>query len=156
MGCEYKEQEPNTWDLDDAREDFMHDVYNTLHFLPTNEEANRIIDSLDRVTEYIEKQPCEDAISRQAYIERYRKWGYSEYGRKMNNEALAIRVAMSLPPVTPQPKMGHWEYSEKLLGHVCSACGNPAYWNEDKELLTNYCPNCGAKMTEPQESEDKE
>jgi len=51
------EQEPNTWSLDDAREDFMQDVYNTLDFLPTNEEANRIIDSFDRVTSNIEQEP---------------------------------------------------------------------------------------------------
>ena len=50
-------QEPNTWSLDDAREDFMHDVYNELDFLPTNEEANRIIDSFDRVTSSIEQAP---------------------------------------------------------------------------------------------------
>ena len=43
-------QESNTWSLDDAREDFMYDVYNILDFLPTNDEANRIIDSFDRVT----------------------------------------------------------------------------------------------------------
>lgn len=48
------------------------------------------------------QEPCEDAISRQAYIERFKKWGYSEFGRKMDNEELAIRVAMSLPPVNPQ------------------------------------------------------
>ena len=50
------EQEPNTWSLDDAREDFMHDVYNTLDFLPTNEEANQIIDSFDRVTSSIKQE----------------------------------------------------------------------------------------------------
>ena len=49
-------QEPNTWSLDDAREDFMHDVYNELDFLPTNEEANRIIDIFDRVTRSIEQE----------------------------------------------------------------------------------------------------
>ena len=48
------EQQPKTWSLDDAREDFMHDVYNTLSFLPTNEEANLIIDSFDRVTSGLE------------------------------------------------------------------------------------------------------
>lgn len=42
-------KEPNTWSLDDAREDFMRDVYNELDFLPTNEEANRIIDIFDRI-----------------------------------------------------------------------------------------------------------
>ena len=50
-------QEPNTWSLDDAREDFMHDVYNALDFLPTNEEANCIIDIFDRVTSSIEQAP---------------------------------------------------------------------------------------------------
>lgn len=56
------EQEPNTWSLDDARENFMHDVYNTLDFLPTNNEANRIIDSFDRVTSGIKQEPILDKI----------------------------------------------------------------------------------------------
>ena len=51
------DQESNTWSLDDAREDFMYDVYNTLDFLPTNEEANQIIDSFDRVTSSIKQEP---------------------------------------------------------------------------------------------------
>ena len=37
--------------LEGSRENFMSDVYNTLEFLPTNIEANRIIDSFDRVLE---------------------------------------------------------------------------------------------------------
>ena len=52
-------QEPNTWSLDDAREDFLYDVYKILESLPTNDEANRIIDSFDRVTSGIR---CDDAI----------------------------------------------------------------------------------------------
>ena len=56
------EQEPSTWSLDDAREDFMSDVYNTLDFLPTNNEANRIIDSFDRVTSSIKQEPILDKI----------------------------------------------------------------------------------------------
>lgn len=50
MSIEALKQEQNTWNLDDAREDFMYDVFNTLDFLPTNDEANRIIDSFDKVT----------------------------------------------------------------------------------------------------------
>ena len=57
VAIEALEQEPNTWSLDDAREDFMYDVYNTLDFLPTNEEANQIIDSFDRVTSSIKQEP---------------------------------------------------------------------------------------------------
>lgn len=55
-------QESNTWSLDDAREDFLYDVYNTLDFLPTNEEANRIIDSFDRVTSSIGQELALDKI----------------------------------------------------------------------------------------------
>lgn len=55
--CKALERELNTWSLDDAREDFMHDVYNILDFLPTNDEANRIIDSFDMVTKCIKQEP---------------------------------------------------------------------------------------------------
>ena len=64
-------QEPNTWSLDDAREDFMHDVYNELDFLPTNEEANCIIDIFDRVTSSIEQEPILDKIRER--VERMQK-----------------------------------------------------------------------------------
>lgn len=55
--CKALERELNTWSLDDAREDFMYDVYNILDFLPTNDEANQIIDSFDRVTKGIKQEP---------------------------------------------------------------------------------------------------
>lgn len=57
------EQEPKTWSLDDAREDFMSDVYDTLDFLPTNNEANIIIGSFDRVTSGIKQEPVLDKIT---------------------------------------------------------------------------------------------
>ena len=57
IAIEALEQEPKTWSLDDAREDFMSDVYDTLDFLPTNNECNKIIDSFDRVTSGIKKEP---------------------------------------------------------------------------------------------------
>ena len=65
------EQKPNAWSLDDAREDFMYDVYNTLDFLPTNEEANCIIDIFDRVTSNIEQEPILDKIRER--VERLQK-----------------------------------------------------------------------------------
>lgn len=46
--------------LDDAREDFMFDIYNILDFLPTNNEANQIIDVFDRVTSGLKQEPCKD------------------------------------------------------------------------------------------------
>ena len=67
-------QEPCT--LDDAREDFMHDIYNVLDFLPTNEEANKIIDIFDRVTSGLQQNTVNglslDKV-KQAFINKYPK-----------------------------------------------------------------------------------
>ena len=52
-----------------------------------------------------------------------------------------------LPPVTPIRPKGYWK--TRPLITFCSECGF-----ELKIDNTNYCPNCGAKMVEPQESED--
>lgn len=55
--------------------------------------------------------------------------------------------------VTPQdPKTGHWiEEFNDLEGEVrftCSSCGKYQLFG------TDYCYNCGAKMIQPQESEE--
>lgn len=55
-------QEFKTWSLDDAREDFIYNVYNILDCLPTNDEANRIIDSFDRVTSGIRQESVLDKL----------------------------------------------------------------------------------------------
>ncbi len=102
------EQEPNTWSLDDAREDFMHDVYSTLDFLPTNDEANRIIDSFDMVTSGIKQEPCEDCISRRAVIgiiNFENNWLYDTQSHNANTviafSGLKSKVK-ALPSVNPQ------------------------------------------------------
>ena len=71
-----------------------------------------------------------------------------------------------MPSVTPQePKTGHWighrEHCENLgvmpsgLGAYewCSNCDCSIDVREWHRNHYNYCPRCGAKMVEPQESE---
>ena len=85
--------------------------------------------------------------------------------------ALAILKDNDLPPVTPQPKTGHWKFVQrgKYIDICCSECGfqrvkEYAYnytvdqisEQDIKDFFSNsnmnFCENCGAKM----ESEDKE
>lgn len=61
-----------------------------------------------------------------------------------------------LPSVTPQePRKGHWIIPKgdvKPFGDdtiQCDMCG----FFTDVDCNYNFCPNCGAKMVEPQESE---
>ena len=111
-------------------------------------------------------EPCEDAISRQAVLDAM--YALCNTGETLkenpwrdNPHIDAITDAIDdLPPVNPQPKTGHWEqygnyWEDKFK---CSECGKEqpkilcgeriiGYWSD-------YCPNCGAKMIEPQESEE--
>ena len=55
--------------------------------------------------------------------------------------------------ISPELKTGHWikTISENGITSAvrCSECG----FEDNRYMLFRYCPNCGAKMFEPQESE---
>ena len=88
--------------------------------------------------------PYTDAISRQAAIDAIRE---ETCGCAWD----AKYILKHLPSVTVQEKAGRWEkHSYFKDAFICSACntgGNRVY----KDF--KYCPNCGAKMIEPQENE---
>lgn len=88
------EQEPDTWSLEDAREDFVDDVYDTLDFF----EANQIIDSFDRVTSSIRREPCEDCISREAVLDLAKKGVLISNG----NYESVCKAINDLPSVRPK------------------------------------------------------
>lgn len=56
-----------------------------------------------------------------------------------------ISDILALPSVQPIQKTGHW--IDCSNGWMCSECNN------DNTFDTNYCPNCGCHMIDPQESE---
>ena len=95
----------------------------------------------------VNPQPCEDSISRQAAIDEIRKCRFV---------VDAIEKIRGLPPVTPHPKTGHWIFDDECKEHGhCSRCGYGSVDLVDGESHY-FCRNCGARMIEPQESEDKE
>jgi hypothetical protein len=75
-------------------------------------------------------------------------FGFGEKHDEMNKVIDEIKKV-----ITPQPKTSHWislddfrgKYNEN--GFMCSEC------NKHSDYEENFCPNCGAKMVEPQESE---
>ena len=124
----------------------------------TNEEASNILDDFDvnfeghtakEVAEAfdvafraLEQQPCDDCISRHDALNCVT---FNEFRYRI------VEDIKALPSVTPKEKTGKWIYRQGIFGATyCSKC--------DFELKTNntkYCPNCGARMFEPQESEEK-
>ena len=100
----------------------------------------------------------EDEIRARALLHEVCHWVQAMCGRPFDedeaNEFSDI-VYDALP--SAQPKTGYWIMThdyftgayESIYYVKCSCCG------EDSLEEGDYCPNCGAKMVEPQESEDK-
>lgn len=101
-----------------------------------------------------------DLISREDAI-RWVKTECNPYGKptlEFESGKKVIEHLEQMPSAQPKPKTGHWiKVTNGRGGHECDLCHEyaPSY-QSGEEHLTNYCPNCGAKMIEPQEREDKE
>lgn len=111
-------------------------------------------------------------------IDTWDKFGYTETGcfvREPKGDYVpyihyddVIKCIKGMPSVTQKAKTGHWitkeAYSEdKAMGFteqiVCSNCDmQNSYFSEYDDnnpiskrfIRSKYCPNCGAKMVEPQ------
>lgn len=110
---------------EEARQWFLK-VYSEIKgrgYVDENEEA------YEMAIKALSQEPCDDAINRDMALEKMA--GYAE----------------------PQEQTGHWIIDKGSLdafyGEVCkcSKCGVESIGESD------YCPYCGAKMVEPQESE---
>ena len=76
-----------------------------------------------------------------------------EYCQEIINATVDINRAAF--QIKQQKKTGHWKYVQNDnnpdIGKLyCSEC------NRIASFEYNYCPNCGARMVEPQESKEDE
>lgn len=79
--------------------------------------------------------------------------------------SIYFKDTMMIEGVVQEPKTGHWEwvqydYNPKLGNWHCSECRCVVVECVNKNEkgcipIYKYCPQCGAKMVEPQESEDE-
>ena len=115
-----------------------------------NEKGSATYEFVEMAVKMMEKEPCEDAISRQAVDTLI-----DELARAISDErcylpqrgrdtGAIMQNILDLPSVTPQPKTGHWikEWNIDHFEQVCSECGCGEHFK------SNYCPNCGRRMLE--------
>ncbi len=115
--------------------------------------------------EALEQKPCDDAISRQAVLDRKyvvevkNMWHMTE-----KIEVVDVDDIKALPSVSPQPKTGHWidkEHYFERCSAKCSICGKFASGHSKDTgwgftySFTDYCPNCGAKMESEEMNEEE-
>lgn len=101
--------------------------------------------------EALDQKPCEDCISRKAVIDSL----HSQFADGFDSDrwwnSMSVLYAINkISPIKPQEKTGHWIWC--VGSHKCSNCEEYTCFSH-RELL-RYCPNCGCRMVEPQESEE--
>ena len=106
-------------------------------------------DNCKNIIKALEKEPCEDCISRQEAINCAT---LNEFRYKI------VEDIKTLPSVTPKEKTGRW-ISFGIQGEIdgqivraftCSKCGAISIFRVSNGNIVNgdLCPNCGAKMQE--------
>ena len=147
----------------------------------TQEEREGIEQYINSIAE-----SCEDAISRKtaidieqnaivdtnpSHFEAHQKFtqflndaeissfGRWQWSNGFNTALTAVGIDLeNLPSAAPALKMGRWITHENYQSGVkekwyeCEECG----WSNALLIPRNFCPKCGAKMVEPQESKVEE
>ena len=116
------------------------------------EDNTEVVNALDEAIKALSAEPCEDCISRQYLLDNC-------VVDKVTMPYVPVSKIKNAPPATPQPKTGRWIYDYVSAdGHRvyhCSECGcylKPKH--SDPLDSFRWCSHCGAKMVEPQESEE--
>ena len=113
----------------------------------------------------LEQEPCENAIKKEDVLDAISRIGLHKSGtREVQAVAECLRAVEALTPVNPQPKTGHWIrwyeqkdfglYIENIPHCKCSECGKE--YDPHSSQFIKYCNECGARMVEPQESEEND
>lgn len=114
-------------------------------------------EALQMAIKALEREPCEDAISRQAVINAI--YQNCIYENEYNLTASHIKeLVQQIPSVTSKKKTGHWILTDvegNRAWHCnCSDCGKDPQdyiggsenWWMIKNKLPKYCSNCGKRM----------
>lgn len=127
------------------------------------------------ILDYLEQEPCEDAVSRKAVVE-YIKASDAELGHDCEKE-MVVGDILTMPPVTPtkciatvkfskddmrelidekmkdivvERKKGKWieDYIPLPLSDGSKKCYQCSECRTHWDNVFNYCPNCGCFMSE--------
>ena len=114
----------------------MNDLISRQSILNACEQSINILEAVDRIMDLpsVEQEPCSNCCN----------------GNQIEKAKLCQKSYLAGMEHKQEPKTGHWIECEDEVKVYCSEC------KEISDYPTNYCPNCGAKMVDPQESEDKE
>ena len=104
--------------------------------------------SVASIKKALSQQPCDDAISREAVLNKLNN--ELKYGAIVNASGIerAYEIVNDMPPVTPSRRKGHWiRVNHAQYTDICSNCG---FKGHSIDLLSGkfnrFCNMCGAEM----------
>ena len=100
----------------------------------------------------LKQEPSGDLISREETLTAFAD--YVGSGMSMDDYDALWNIVAKMPAVNPT-KTGHWIRHDNGKYHLylCSCCDAMA-GSDEKKMAYKYCPNCGCRMVESQESEE--
>ena len=110
----------------------------------TEKDGEKMREAINVLTN--EQQTCEDAVSRTAVLDIF-----ADNADAIRPYSTAWEKIRDLPSVNSQ-RTGHWIRMKAYEKWGCSEC-NTVFRFTFKEH--DYCPKCGCRMVEPQESEEE-
>ena len=115
-------------------------------------EHRQLAEWLKELKVYKEQQSCEDCISRQAVLDDISSnWDWETVDGITATTVLkqVMTDITNTPSVTLARPKGEW-ISETFTTSINPVPKCP-FCNKRASKFSNFCPNCGAKMVEPQE-----
>ena len=162
MGCEYKEQQP----CGDAisRHDAIFLASELRHDLPDDDDrlAATVMAHNEGILEYQTKLSLLPSINQEPKWDRLYSWlndmrlgiapdetvtDIDERNARIAQTDILDEIMEYLASVTPQPKTGHWIFTDHMV--YCSECAE----GFDRLYLNrcHYCPECGARLLQREE-----
>lgn len=118
---------------------------------------DELIEALEMAIKALEQEPSGDLISREWLKTAIHNF---YYGLKHTPTEEDIQAYIDVAPSVKQERTGHWYSDCRNDYFICNQCKAEfeRFSQGGYELIDdyNYCPNCGARMVEPQEGRDKE
>jgi hypothetical protein len=101
-----------------------------IHMLEPQYDTDRIEDAVEKAIKALEQEPCDDAISRQAVLD---KEVYTETSDGWTGWTVDVNDIKELPPVTPAEKVSSSENPNKWIPV------SERYPEDGQRVLVDYC-----------------
>ena len=116
----------------------------------TLEQARQAVKDLrKKLVEYLEQEPCPDAISRQAALDALMEiLDRPNHAEFLYTDEIC-KALKALPSAQQERKKGKWIYHPEIgWGDtwLCDQCGEKTTSTVMGKPRANYCPMCGADM----------